>query len=169
MSQRTLLLTPWYFPHKVLRWQDAITMVFLGKADVVAEYDETVRSPSTSMRMPAVIRVKKAMRSMKRAVRFSRANVYARDDCTCQYCGERLATRLLSYDHVTPRVAGGRTEWTNIVTACKPCNGRKGSRTCDDSGMWPRREPVVPKSLPLTGPFVDRERAPEQWLAFLPA
>lgn len=169
MTQRTLLLTPWYFPHKVLRWQDAITMVFLGKADVVAEYDETIRSPSTEMRMPAVIRVRRAMRSMKRAVRFSRANVYTRDDCTCQYCGQRFAPRLLSYDHVVPRAAGGRTEWTNIVTACKPCNGRKGARTCDDSGMWPLRTPVIPKSLPLTGPFVDRERAPEQWLAFLPA
>jgi 5-methylcytosine-specific restriction endonuclease McrA len=143
-------------------------MVYLGKAEVVAEYAALLRSPSVTMRMPAVLRVKKAMRSMKRAVRFSRQNVYARDDGTCQYCGERFLPRMLSYDHVTPRAAGGRTEWTNIVTACKPCNNRKGSRTCDESGMWPLREPVVPKSLPLTGPFVDRERAPSEWLAFLP-
>ena len=168
MQHRTLLLTPWYLPHKILRWQDAITMVFLGKAEVVTEYDQIVRSPSVSMRVPAVIRVKKPLRSMKRAVKFSRINVYTRDKFTCQYCGETLRPRLLSYDHVTPRSAGGRTEWDNIVTACKPCNGRKGSRTCDDSGMWPRREPKRPHSLPLTGPLVEAETAPEQWLPFLP-
>jgi 5-methylcytosine-specific restriction endonuclease McrA len=169
MHNRTLLLTPWYFPHKILRWQDAVTMVFLEKADVVVEYDMVLRSPSTEMLAPAVIRVRKPMRSMKPGARFSRVNVYTRDEFTCQYCGRRFEQRMLSYDHVTPRAAGGRTEWTNIVTACKPCNNKKGDRTCDESGMWPRRRPVQPKTLPLTGPFVDPEKAPPEWRDFLPA
>lgn len=57
MQNRTLLLTPWYFPHKILRWQDAVTMVFLDKAEVVVEYDAVIRSPSTEMMAPAVISV----------------------------------------------------------------------------------------------------------------
>jgi 5-methylcytosine-specific restriction endonuclease McrA len=169
MQNKTLLLTPWYFPHKILRWQDAVTMIFLGKADVVVEYDTVIRSPSTEMNAPAVIRVKKPMRSMKHGAKFSRINVYTRDDFTCQYCGERFAPRMLSYDHVVPRSAGGRTEWTNIVTACKPCNNKKGHRTCDESGMWPRSKPKQPKTLPLTGPMVDLEKAPPEWRDFLPA
>ena len=169
MQTRTLLLTPWFFPHKILRWQDAVTMVFLEKADVIVEYEETIRSPSVEMSLPAVIRVRKAMRSMKSGIKFSRANVYARDRFTCQYCGRRFVMQQLSYDHVVPRSAGGRTEWTNIVTACKPCNNRKGCRTCDDAGMWPQSPPLRPKSLPLTGPFVDIERAPPEWQDFLVA
>lgn len=169
MQHRTLLLTPWYFPHKILRWQDAVTMVFLDKADVVVEYEDEIRSPSISMLVPAVIRVRKAMRSMKRKVKFSRVNVYTRDDYSCQYCGDRLRSKFLSYDHVVPRAAGGRTEWTNIVTACKPCNGKKGSRTCDEAGMWPRREPRQPKTLPLAGPILDPDNAPIEWRDFLPA
>ncbi len=169
MQTRTLLLTPWFFPHKILRWQDAITMVFLDKADVIVEYDDVIRSPSREMQIPAVVRVRSAMKSMKRGVKFSRINVYTRDKFTCQYCGKRFDTRQLSYDHVVPRFAGGRTEWTNIVTACKPCNNKKGCRTCDEAGMWPRNAPVRPNSLPLTTPLVDIAQAPPEWQDFLVA
>jgi 5-methylcytosine-specific restriction endonuclease McrA len=169
MYQRTLLLTPWYLPHKVLRWQDAVTMLFLEKADVVVEYDAVLRSPSMEMRAPAVIRARKASRRMKHGAKFCRVNVYTRDEFTCQYCGDRPSQRMLSYDHVVPRCAGGRTEWTNIVTACRPCNAKKGSFTCDEAGMWPRSKPKQPKALPVTGPFVEFEKAPDEWRDFLPA
>jgi 5-methylcytosine-specific restriction endonuclease McrA len=144
-------------------------MVFVEKADVIVEYDEEIRSPSFAMQVPAVIRVRAAMRNMKRGVKFSRVNVYTRDGFKCQYCGERFEQRYLSYDHVIPRASGGRTDWTNIVTACKPCNNRKGSRTCDEAGMWPLNRPVRPKTLPLTGPIVDVDRAPPEWHDFLPS
>ncbi len=169
MHDRTLLLTPWYFPHRIVRWQDAVTMVFLGKAEVVVSYDAVLRSPSMAMPSPAVIRVRKLRRSNKPGVRFSRVNVYTRDDFRCQYCGERFDHRMLSYDHVTPRSAGGRTEWTNIVTACKPCNNSKGHLTCDEAGMWPLQRPVQPTSLPPIGPLVIPARAPREWRAFIPA
>ena len=167
MSKRTLLLTSWFFPHKVIRWEDAVTMLYLGKADTVVDYDEVVRSPSTRMNVPAVIRLRRSFGKAKKAVRFSRINVFTRDGFRCQYCGKRFAMNQLTFDHVTPRAAGGRTEWDNIVTACRPCNGKKGARTPDTSGMFPLRAPVRPASLPLTGPFVDVARAPREWRDFL--
>lgn len=165
--QRCLLLTPWYFPHKIIRWQDAVCLLYLGKAESVVDYAAEVRSPSTSIALPAVLRLKKPLRSMKRGVKFSRVNVYARDDFRCQYCGDRFSFGELSYDHVVPRSAGGRTDWDNIVTCCRPCNARKADRTCDESGMWPRRRPVRPKALPLTGPRFDRSSSPPEWEPFL--
>lgn len=167
MQQRTLLLTPWYFPQRILRWQDAITMVFLDKVDVIVEYAEVIRSPSCEMRLPAVLRSRSAPRRRERGVRFSRVNVFTRDDFTCQYCGQRFLQRHLSYDHVIPRAAGGRTEWNNIVTACKQCNNVKGSRTCDEAGMWPRAAPVRPRTLPRVGPQIDPASAPSEWRDFL--
>lgn len=169
MSQRTLLLSPWYFPLKILRWEDAIKMRYEGTVDVVAEYDEVIRSPSVTWRVPAVVRLRRMPRSSKRAVKFSRANVYQRDGYRCQYCGERFRANELSYDHVVPRKAGGRTCWENIVTACRPCNAKKDSMGCDEAGMWPRVAPYRPTSLPLTSPIIDRDTAPEEWRAFLPA
>lgn len=163
---RVLLLTPWYFPHKILRWEDAITMVFLDKADVVAEYSEEIRSPSTSMKLPAVIRLRKQIENRKRGVKFSRVNVYTRDGYCCQYCGHSLPAAQLTYDHLHPRSRGGRTEWTNIVTACLPCNAKKGNKRPEEAGMFPLKAPVKPKWLPLTAPRFDPERAPEEWMPY---
>jgi len=166
---RTLLLSPWYFPMKILRWEDAVKMRYEGTAEVVAEYEQEIRSPSVTWKMPAVMRLRRMPRTGKRGVKFSRVNVYQRDGYRCQYCSDRFPASALSYDHVVPRAAGGRTEWTNIVTACRPCNTRKDSKTCDEAGMWPRTEPRRPKSLPLTAPRIDPDTAPVEWHAFLPS
>jgi len=82
-------------------------------------------------------------------VKFSRINVYLRDDFTCGYCGRRLPMSQLTYDHVLPRARGGRTDWENILTACTGCNAKKGARTPAESGMRPLRQPFRPTSLPL--------------------
>ncbi|MEM1034713.1 MAG: HNH endonuclease [Myxococcota bacterium] len=166
-TQRTLLLTSWFFPHMTIRWEDAVTLVYLGKADTVVEYAEEISSPSVTMRLPAVVRLRKRFVWRKRGVRFSRVNVFTRDGFRCQYCGERFAMSKLTFDHVVPRAAGGRTEWTNIVTACRPCNSIKGDKLPDRSGMFPRRAPVQPKMLPHTGPVVDVAQAPVEWRDFL--
>jgi 5-methylcytosine-specific restriction endonuclease McrA len=62
-------------------------------------------------------------------ITFSRLNIYTRDRFSCQYCGARFRREDLTFDHVVPRSAGGRTSWENIVTACVPCNARKANRT----------------------------------------
>ena len=167
MTTRTLLLTAWYLPFRVLRWQDAVKMVYEGTVDVVAEYDELIRSPSTTWKMPAVVRLRRAVAPRKHTVRFSRANVYQRDDFRCQYCGQRFSWHELTYDHLVPRSRGGRTTFTNIVTACRPCNSRKANLTCDEAGMFPLRPPHLPKSLPLVAPHFDPGRAPPEWEPFL--
>ena len=121
-KNHTLLLTSWYFPHKVIRWEDAVTLVYLHKADAVVTYDEKISSPSVTMGKPAVIRLRKKHRMVQSGVKFSRQNVFTRDGFRCQYCTRRLPVGKLTYDHVIPRKRGGRTEWTNIVTACRPCH-----------------------------------------------
>ena len=119
MHTRTLLLSPWYIPLKVLRWQDAVKMRYEGTADVLAEYEDEIASPSVVWKMPAVMRLRRMPMPRKRGLRFSRLNVYQRDGFRCQYCGGKFPVASLSYDHVVPRSAGGSTTWTNIVTACK--------------------------------------------------
>lgn len=165
MHTRTLLLTPWYFPIKVLRWQDAVKMKYEGTVDVVVEYDDEIRSPSVTWRVPAVVRLRKMAKTDSRGVKFSRRNVYQRDGYRCQYCGEKKPARELSYDHVVPRAAGGRTTWDNIVSACRACNARKDDQTCDEAGMWPRRAPRRPATMPLAPPLFDRD-VPREWQGF---
>jgi 5-methylcytosine-specific restriction endonuclease McrA len=165
MHTRTLLLTPWYFPIKVLRWQDAVKMKYEETVDVVVEYEDEIRSPSVTWRVPAVVRLCKMAKTNGRGVKFSRRNVYQRDGYRCQYCGDKKPARELSYDHVVPRSAGGRTTWDNIVSACKSCNARKDDQTCDEAGMWPLTVPRRPATLPLAPPLFDRDVPPE-WQGF---
>jgi 5-methylcytosine-specific restriction endonuclease McrA len=163
---RTLLLTPWMAPHRVVTWERAVVLVVLGKVDVLEEYDEEIRAPSRSLRTPSVVRLKKSP-STKHVVRFSRINVYTRDGFRCQYCGEKKAMRDLNYDHVVPRVRGGKTVWENIVTSCYACNDRKGSRTPEEAGMTLRKKPFKPSSLPVAPVLrVDRSEMPKAWLPY---
>jgi len=164
---RTLLLTPWMAPHKIISWERAVVLLVLDKIDVLEEYDEEIRSPSRTLRTPAVVRLRKTSATRKQGVRFSRINVYTRDGFRCQYCGERKEMRDLNYDHVVPRVRGGHTVWENIVTSCYACNDRKGSRTPEEAGMTLRRKPFKPSSLPVTPAFrVTRSEMPEVWLPY---
>lgn len=165
---RVLLLSAWYFPIRILRWQDAIKLKYEGNVDVLAEYDEEVRSPSIVWKMPAVVRLRKQVKTTKRGIRFSRINVYVRDNFTCQYCGNKYPIRALSFDHVVPRQAGGRTTWENIVTSCRTCNTVKDCKSCDAVGMWPLKEPVKPKYLPITGPVINMDSVPEEWVPYIP-
>jgi hypothetical protein len=70
--------------------------------------------------------------------------LFARDRCLCAYCGVQYRERDLSRDHVTPSARGGRDTWMNLVTACRACNARKGSRTPEEAGMPLRYLPYVP-------------------------
>lgn len=44
------------------------------------------------------------------------------------YCGEVFPPEELTVDHVQARVRGGDRSGGNLVTACAPCNTRKGHR-----------------------------------------
>jgi 5-methylcytosine-specific restriction endonuclease McrA len=166
MTAETLVLTPWMAPHKIVPWQTAVVMSYLGKVEVVEEYDEDIVAPSLTIKTPAVVRLKRPMGGTKRAIKFSRINVFTRDDFRCQYCGAKKAPKELSYDHVVPRVQGGKTVWHNIVTSCHPCNGRKRGRTPEQAGMSLLRAPSQPKSLPIST-LAPRDRdVPAAWLHY---
>jgi len=72
------------------------------------------------------------------------AGLFRRDDYLCLYCGEELPPRLLTRDHVVPVSAGGRDEWGNVVSACQPCNHRKGNATLETIEMRLLAVPYAP-------------------------
>lgn len=163
-----LILTPWFSVHQIRPWQKAIAMQYVGEIDVLERYEEEARSPSITIRFPAVACLVKAMKRDKHDVKFSRPNVYQRDGHRCQFCGGYFDDKHLTYDHVTPRARGGLTTWTNIVTACKPCNTRKGNRTPAQAGMKLLKVPVRPHSLPMRPAMIALPReVPELWLPYL--
>lgn len=128
--------------------------------------DEAIRTPERVIRVPRVIQLVYYDRVPNRGIRFTRRNVFYRDRNRCQYCGRVLPQRQLNLDHVVPLSRGGRTSWDNIVTACVPCNSRKGNRTPAQAGMALVRAPKKPAGHP----FLRQEwigRCHEEWKTFL--
>ena len=98
---------------------------------------------------------------------FTRANIYRRDDYECQYCGGAFASEDLTFDHVVPAAQGGRRDWTNIVTACVPCNTRKGACTPQEAGMLLRRTPRKPVASPVFRVSLGIRQTPASWRDYL--
>ncbi|HEY4182270.1 MAG TPA: HNH endonuclease [Kofleriaceae bacterium] len=162
-NTRTLLLTQGYEPIKVISWQRAIVLLTLDKADVVEEYDTEIRATSIVVRVPSVVRLRKAFRRHAKPVKFSRANIYARDKHRCQYCAAPCTIDALTYDHVIPRSRGGRTTWENIVSACYACNRRKANRTPAEAGMKLLSTPARPTWMPAVQIRVSTKSVPDAW------
>ncbi|MFH0902338.1 MAG: HNH endonuclease [Pseudomonadota bacterium] len=166
-EQRTLVLSQAYEPVKVVSWKRALTLLTLGKVEVLEEYSWGIHTATLVIKVPAVVRLLRAFRRRKAVVKFSRVNIYARDKYRCQYCGEARPISELTYDHVVPRMQGGRTEWTNIVTACQECNLRKGGRTPEQAGMRLRSQPVQPTWVPAITVTVSLRSVPDAWRDYL--
>jgi 5-methylcytosine-specific restriction endonuclease McrA len=147
----TLVLSPAFEPVARVPWQRAIALLFEGKVEVVEEYEDwKVRSVTVEIKVPSVIRFIRAIRGRKKAIKFSRENVYVRDKGRCQYCSKQVPRNDFTYDHVMPRSQGGKTDWANVVVCCTPCNQRKGGKTPEQAKMRLVSVPVKPKSLPDT-------------------
>lgn len=134
-----------YYPLSIWPWQTAIKAVFLDRVDIVASYERLVHSPSLDMQIPSVIALKQYVRPSEFPA-FTRFNLFLRDRFSCQYCG---SPQHLTFDHVIPRRLGGRTSWENIVTACAPCNMKKGGRTPKQARMHLQADPIRPTSWQL--------------------
>ena len=165
--EQILLLNITYEPLKIINWKKAITMLCLGKVEVIEEYDLDIRSVSFTLKLPSVVRLLKMVTRHKSPIKFSRQNIYARDRHRCQYCGNRHATEELTYDHVFPKSRGGKTEWENIVTCCIDCNRVKGGRTPKEASMTLVRKPSRPTWIPALRITIGFHRVPESWRDYL--
>lgn len=163
----TLLLSQGYEPIKVISWRRAITLLTLGKVEVIEAYNSEARAATVVFKIPAVIRLLRAFRRHVKPVKFSRINIFARDDYRCQYCGAKRSLRELTYDHVVPRAKGGKTTWDNIATSCVPCNAKKGNRTPIEARMVLRSEPAQPKWAPAVVIRVSARSVPDAWRDYL--
>src|SRR5256712_10982339 len=134
----TLLLNASYEPLRIISWKKALTLFFSGKVEVIEEYDEQVHSITFAVKLPSIIRLLKYVRVKNlNRVKFSRANIYARDDYTCQYCGKKFVSEDLTFDHVVPVANGGQKSWDNIVAGRFPRNHKKSGRPTQEGGHPP--------------------------------
>lgn len=165
----TLLLNAGFEPLRIVSWQRAFVLIFQGKVEILEEYGAAISTVSAKYKIPAVIKLTRWIHLKRHSpvIRFSRANIYLRDEYKCQYCYKKFAERELTLDHVYPAVRGGRKTWENIVAACIRCNQKKGNRTPDEAGLKMLNAPIAPTWLPGMFSTIKSKVAPELWQPYL--
>lgn len=132
-------------PLSVISWEESIRYMVTEKATVLEWYDHwIVHSQRWSTPVPAVM-ILKEFQKKKTTIRFSKQNIYLRDDFKCQYCGVDVGRKAATLDHILPVSQGGKTTWENCTTSCGPCNSRKGN----DHKIKPKIMPKKPSYFQL--------------------
>ena len=171
LNQHVLVLNRLWQAVNVCTARRALTLLFQGHAQAVLNrsdgsfqtfnfnewhdlsqqepHPESVRTVSFRIRVPRVILLIVYDHVPKKEVKFTRHNIFERDQNTCQYCGKRFTRTDLNLDHVNPRSRGGLSTWENVVTSCIACNRKKAGRTPGEAGMKLIKKPVRPKWTPL--------------------
>jgi hypothetical protein len=182
---RCLVLNADYTPLTIINWKKAFIWSMRyehekNSVEIVDFYknDYIIGTNNKKYPIPAVAKTRKYFRINHHSVKFSRKNLFIRDNHTCQYCNNIFDTTDLTYDHVIPKSLwksqiGTPTCWTNIVTACVHCNSKKGNRTPKQANMPLKTMPIVPqkncKYLPVTHHlFKIKKDIPQEWMVYLP-
>ncbi len=148
---KVLVLNYSFEPLNFCTAKRAIVMLFTGRAKQVECDGIMVRTFTRQFPCPTVIRLNRYIRlPYSNGVAFNKKNVMRRDGHACQYCGK--THKELTLDHIIPRSLGGKTNWLNVVAACRICNTRKGHRNPEEVGMKLMRKPFRPKFMALLLP-----------------
>jgi len=161
-----LALNASFEPLTLVPARRAIRLVLDRKAEILEIDDRRhFRSEHDTFPCPTVIRLRRFIHVPRRFRRqVTNTFLFARDDYACQYCGrhrrELRGRQFLTRDHVFPASRGGRNTWENVVTACSPCNNRKGDRTPEEARMPLRTSPAEPNHVHLV--WAVRRVTPQQ-------
>ena len=161
MSKQVLVLNAGYEPLSLVSVRRAVVLLLREKAEMLEATQQMLKSTSYAMPVPLVIRLVHYVRLPHRRVPPTRAAIMLRDAYTCQYCDDKPGQTSLTVDHVIPRSRGGDHAWSNLVTACKRCNQRKGNALPDDVGMHLIRRPFEPSYVALV--LLSNPVAAERW------
>lgn len=161
-----LLLNANYEPLNVCHVRRAVTLVLLGKADIIEESDRELFTSNGALTAPSIVKMRYHVRRPIPQLRLSRHSVLARDNYTCQYCASK---KDLTIDHVVPRWCGGPHTWDNLVACCRKCNLKKGDKTPAQANMKLKTVPRRPKYVPyLSLPKYLKAIQREDWQYYLP-
>jgi 5-methylcytosine-specific restriction endonuclease McrA len=142
-------------PHSWISIEDAITyyardMVLYEIGNPVATYHggvNRITNEVSQITANSIIGIKGSRvkpGSYRKPFHLSNSTLFERDRHLCAYCGDIYQSVDLSREHIVPICQNGENSWMNVVTACKNCNGKKGGRTLEQSGMNLLYLPYVP-------------------------
>jgi len=141
-------------PRQWISHDDAITyqakkVVAWSLGEIVAKYRGGTQKDGTPsyLETSSIIAIKgHGFNPYKHStVALTNKTLFGRDRNICAYCGGHFTNfNHLSRDHIVPKFLGGVNVWTNVVSACKNCNSKKGHKTLKEARMELLYVPYVP-------------------------
>jgi hypothetical protein len=151
MRTPVLALTSDGQPYQWLSWETAVTMKYKGLVTYEMGNETTYRGGTSRMtgeeshiEVGSIISVRGNFKRSTRTPPLTNTNLFRRDLCTCSYCGKRMSENMLTRDHIVPVSKDGKDVWSNVVAACKKCNGKKSNRMLADTDLELLWVPYVP-------------------------
>jgi len=145
LESRVLVLNQNYEPMSVCSARRAVVLLYLEKAEMIEKNHEYIRSVTTSIPLPSIVRLSRLVHVPRKRILLNRKNIIKRDRHQCQYCGTFEGP--VTVDHIVPKDQGGEDSWENLVCACMKCNTKKRNRTPREAGMILLRKPRKPGYL----------------------
>ncbi|RYG59360.1 MAG: HNH endonuclease [Alphaproteobacteria bacterium] len=175
---------PMGYPLRIINAQDTATLMMLGRVTEAARSPHVIRRGNRDpFPLPSVIKLKRDINSLHniltgRTVRFSRNNLFLRDQGVCQYTGEKLSwyhddpRKRATFDHIIPRCEGSEATWPNAVLASEWANNTiKGSKSLLQARIWPQRNPWIPTEQDMLSlavqQWLNNSLVPKDWLPYL--
>jgi len=164
INRAVLVLNQTYEPIHICDVRRAVVLLIEDKASMVKTVNhQALHSVSRAFPVPTIIRINKYVRLRNWYAVLNKANIFRRDNYTCQYCGAQDVP--LTVDHIIPKVLGGSETWENLVTACIDCNNKKGDRALAETGMILKKRPIRPHKVHTLQQFAGAPLA--EWRPYL--
>ncbi len=146
-----------YTGDESFRMMDSAAWLQLSEEEAPEDNEAYIQTVRLRIRVPKVLLLRSYDQLPAQEVKFTRDNLFERDDYRCQYCGNHFDAVHLNMDHVIPRDRGGRTSWENIVTSCIKCNSRKANRLPHQANMHLIRKPERPRWRPFVSSLIGQD------------
>jgi 5-methylcytosine-specific restriction endonuclease McrA len=142
-------------PVQWIPWQDAVSLysrkiIAWTAGDRVFTFragTNRITGKRTTIEINSIVAVRRSIpikRNKPTIPPLTNRELFLRDAFLCMYCGHKFNTISLTRDHIIPISNGGRNHWSNVVTACRHCNTRKGDRTPNLANMPLLGIPYIP-------------------------
>jgi HNH endonuclease len=131
----------WYYAKNQVAWEtgsEAFTVTG-GRCRDTGEVSRITAASIIAIKGKAM-----AIRGFNQVPPLNNRELFHRDRHVCGYCGGAFSHMRLTRDHIVPYSRGGVDTWMNVVTACRGCNERKGSRLPEEARMELLYAPYVP-------------------------
>jgi 5-methylcytosine-specific restriction endonuclease McrA len=176
-----LVLNKNWQPVATVAWTRAMSMLVSGQAKAldrscqVFDFEgwstapinkdglRAVNTAHTTLYVPSVLVLQSYSNTYRTHMRYSRNNLFLRDDYTCAYCNQKFTKDLLNVDHVIPRAQGGLSTWDNLISSCRFHNTLKADRTPEQAGMTLHFKPYKPTWSQLFHPKGTQHPDWEPW------